>query len=277
MKSELPLSKSRESAFDIARRAAMDAGTIIMLRFTMRKDISFKSEGKSNIVTDVDILAEERIKELLRKEYPDFGIISEESKEIKGSAPYKWIVDPLDGTRNYAYGIPHFCVCIALIKGKDVVMGLIYDPVRDEMFHAEKGGGAYLNGESIYVSKRSSLQEALVSCDLGYKRENSRIYFSIFSNLWSNVTATRLMGSAALGIAYTACARIDLYFHVSLYPWDIASGMLLVREAGGVTRRLDGQLATYDHKDILVSNKKIADDFFTTVGNREWFYQALNT
>ncbi len=243
----------------------MDAGTIIMSRFAMRKDISFKSEGKNNIVTDVDILAEKRIRELLRKEYPDFGIISEESKEIKGSAPYKWIVDPLDGTRNYAYGIPHFCVCIALVHGEDVVMGLIYDPVRDELFHAEKGCGAYLNGEPIYVTKRTSLQEALISCDMGYNPDNSRKYIEIYSNLWSNVTTTRLMGSAALGIAYTACARLDLYFHVSLYPWDIASGILLVREAGGVARQLNGQPATYNIKDIVVSNRKIADDFLHTI------------
>jgi len=265
MKSELPLSKSRQNAFDVARQAAMDAGTIIMSRFAMRKEISFKSEGKNNIVTDVDILAEKRVRELLRKEYPDFGIISEESKEIKGSASYKWIVDPLDGTRNYAYSIPHFCVCIALVKGEDVVMGLIYDPVRDELFHAEKGCGAYLNGEPIYVTKRTSLTEALISCDMGYNPDNSRKYIEIYSNLWSNVTTTRLMGSAALGIAYTACARLDLYFHVSLYPWDIASGILLVREAGGVARTLNGEQASFNKKDILVSNRKIADDFLHTV------------
>ncbi|MFA5375095.1 MAG: inositol monophosphatase family protein [Dehalococcoidia bacterium] len=268
MKSELPLSKSRQNAFDVARQAAMDAGTIIMSRFSMRKDISYKSEGKNNIVTDVDILAEKTIREQLRKEYPDFGIISEESKEIKGRAPYKWIVDPLDGTRNYAYGIPHFCVCIALVHGEDVVMGLTYDPVRDELFHAEKGCGAYLNGEPIYVTKRSSLTEALISCDMGYNPDNSRKYIEIYSNLWSNVTTTRLMGSAALGIAYTACARLDLYFHVSLYPWDIASGILLVREAGGVARQLNGEPASFNKKDIIVSNRKIADDFLHTVTKR---------
>jgi myo-inositol-1(or 4)-monophosphatase len=268
MKSELPLSKSRRSALDVAREAAMDAGTNIMSHFAMRKDISFKNEGKNNIVTDVDILVEERIRALLRKEYPDYGIISEESKEIKGKAPYKWIVDPLDGTRNYAYGIPHFCVCIALAHEDDVVMGLIYDPVRDEMFYAEKGHGSYLNGESIYVTKRTSLTEALISCDMGYNPDNSRKYIDIYSNLWSNVTTTRLMGSAALGIAYTACARLDLYFHVSLYPWDIASGILLVREAGGVARTLDGDPAAYNKRDILVSNSKIADDFLHTVTKR---------
>jgi myo-inositol-1(or 4)-monophosphatase len=268
MKSELPLSKSKQNAFEVARQAAMDAGTIIMSRFAMRKDISYKSEGRNNIVTDVDLLVEKTITSQLRKAYPDFGIMSEESKEIKGSAPYKWIVDPIDGTRNYAYGIPHFCVCIALARGDDVVMGLIYDPVRDELFHAEKGGGAYLNSESIYVTKRSSLQEALISCDMGYNPDNSRKYIDIYSNLWSNVTTTRLMGSAALGIAYTACARLDLYFHVSLYPWDIASGILLVREAGGVARQLDGRPAVYSNKDIIVSNRKIADDFLHTVSKR---------
>ena len=268
MKSELPLSKNRRNAFDVARQAAMDAGTIIMSRFSMRKDITFKSEGKNNIVTDVDILAEKTIREQLLKEYPDYGIISEESKEIKGKSAYKWIVDPLDGTRNYAYGIPHFCVCIALVQGDDVVMGMIYDPVRDELFHAEKGHGSYLNGEPIYVTKRSSLTEALISCDMGYNPDNSRKYIDIYSNLWSNVTTTRLMGSAALGIAYTACARLDLYFHVSLYPWDIASGILLVREAGGVAKTLTGEPASFTKKDILVSNRKIADDFLHTVAKR---------
>jgi myo-inositol-1(or 4)-monophosphatase len=268
MKSELPLSKSRQSAFDVARQAALDAGTIIMTNFSMRKDISYKKEGWRNIVTNVDLLAEKSITSLLKKEYPDFGIIAEESPEVKGRSPYTWIIDPLDGTRNYAYGIPHFCICIALANGDDVQLGIIYDPIRDEMFHAEKGKGAHLNGEPIFATKCESLKEALISCDMGYNPENGRKYIEIYTGLWPNVVATRLMGSAALGIAYTACGRLDLYFHVSLYPWDIAGGILLVREAGGVARRLDGQQVTYKNKDIVVSNKKVADEFIASISKK---------
>ena len=167
-------------------------------------------------------------------EYPDFGILSEESAPVSGASPYTWVVDPIDGTRNFAEGIPHFCVVVAIADGDQVVCGVTYDPVRDEMFSRPKGvHGASLNGQPITVSDRDDIDEAVLGFDLGYNFDQAKLLLELAAGVWPRVQGYRLMGSSALSLAYAACGRIDLYFHHSLSAWDIASGVLLAREAGG--------------------------------------------
>jgi len=265
--SDLALAKKAKSgrgAFEVASQAVREAGSIIMAHFHGEKRISYK-EGRSNIVTDVDLLAEEKIKALLQEEYPDFGIMTEESEDIAGNSAYTWIVDPIDGTRNYAYGIPHFCVALALAQCEELLLGIAYDPVRDELFRAEKGQGAFLNDSPISVSAKTSLQESLIGFDMGYDAEIGQEILGVASALWPGVVSVRVMGSAALGLAYAACGRLDLYIHLSLYPWDLASGILLVREAGGVVTELDGQPVSIHSKSVIATNKAIHDDFMKRV------------
>ena len=147
MPDELPISKNGRSAMDVALEAALAAGKIIRDRFNSEHEVHFK--GRSDIVTDVDLAAEKTILELLVAEFPEFSILAEESKPVDGDSPYKWVVDPLDGTRNYAHGIPHFCTIIALAKENHIVAGLTYDPIREEMFTAIEGQGAFLNDTRI--------------------------------------------------------------------------------------------------------------------------------
>lgn len=257
---DLPLGRSGRGAYEVAVQAVREAGDIIMAHFHGEKRISYK-EGRSNIVTDVDVLAEEKISALLQYEYPHFSIMTEESADIAGDSSYTWIIDPIDGTRNYAYGIPHFCVALALARGEELLLGISYDPVRGELFRAEKGQGAFLNDSPIAVSTRTSLGESLVGFDMGYDAEIGQEILGVASALWPGVVSVRVMGSAALGLAYTACGRLDLYIHLALYPWDLASGILLVSEAGGVVTELDGQPVGIQSKSVIATNRKIHQDF----------------
>lgn len=257
---DLPLGGSGRGAYEVAVQAVREAGDIIMAHFHGEKRISYK-EGRSNIVTDVDVLAEGRITQILQQEYPHFSIMTEESDDITGDLPYTWIIDPIDGTRNYAYGIPHFCVALALARGEELLLGISYDPVRGELFRAEKGQGAFLNDSPIAVSTRTSLGESLVGFDMGYDAEIGQEILGVASALWPRVVSVRAMGSAALGLAYVASGRLDMYFHLALYPWDLAGGILLVREAGGVVTELDGQPVGIQSKSIIATNRDIHQDF----------------
>ncbi|HIE18083.1 MAG TPA: inositol monophosphatase, partial [Dehalococcoidia bacterium] len=163
---ELPPGKSGRSALEVAITAAKEAGEILLAHFGATRRIKHKSKG--NLVTDVDILSEELVLKLLKDEYPDYNVLSEESKFSSPIAGHTWIVDPLDGTNNYAYGIPFFCINIALVVDKDILLGVTYDPVRGELFQAQKGQGACLNGSVICIPKVDTLQTSLVGLDLGY-------------------------------------------------------------------------------------------------------------
>ncbi len=257
---DLPIGGSGRGAYEVAVQAVREAGDIIMAHFHGEKRISYK-EGRSNIVTDVDVLAEEKILALLQQEYPHFSIMTEESEDIAGDSPYTWIIDPIDGTRNYAYGIPHFCVALALARGEELLLGISYDPVRGELFRAEKGQGAFLNDSPIAVSTRTSLGESLVGFDMGYDAEIGQEILGVASALWPRVVSVRVMGSAALGLAYVASGRLDMYFHLALYPWDLAGGILLVSEAGGVVTELDGQPVGIQSKSVIATNRDIHQDF----------------
>lgn len=248
----------------MAIQAVKEAGNVIMAHFPGEKRISYK-EGRSNIVTDVDILSEEKITTLLQYEYPDFSIMTEESADIAGDSPYTWIIDPIDGTRNYAYGIPHFCVALALARDDELILGIVYDPVRGELFRAEKGNGAFLNDSPISVSTKTSLKESLIGFDMGYDADIGQEILGMASALWPEVVSVRVMGSAALALAYTACSRLDLYIHLYLYPWDLASGMLLIEEAGGMVTGLDGQRADIHSSTVIATNREIHQDFMKRV------------
>jgi len=257
---QLPESRTGGAALEVVTGAASEAGRILKDHYQGEKRISYKP-GRSNIVTDVDVLSEETIKALLREAYPDFGIVAEESDEVASDSPYSWVIDPLDGTRNYAHGVPHFCVAIALTRDGDVVLGVIHDPVRGETFSVEKGQGAFLNGSSIAVSRRTSLQASLVGFDMGYSVERGREMLEVANALWPGVEAVRVMGSAALGLAYAACGRLDLYINLSLSAWDLAAGMLLIREAGGLVTDPNGQPATTASTSIVAANEAIHGEF----------------
>ena len=230
--------------------------------------VSFK--GRADIVTDVDLASESVILDLLQKEFPEFGVLSEESKPIESASPYTWVVDPLDGTRNYANGVPHFCTVVALAYDGRPVVGVTYDPVRQELFSAQQGQGAFLNGEPLAVSESQVLSQSLLSCDLGYVDEKAGLAIDLVRSLWPGMLSLRLMGSSALGLAYAAAGRTDLYFHHSLSPWDMAAGMVLIPEAGGVIVDKQGQPANLQTPSVIAANPKLVERFLQATEGHPW-------
>ena len=266
---QLPRSSSGQTALSVCETAARRAGALVMERF--RSDVEVSLKGRANVVTDADLASERLILDYVGAEYPEFGILSEESAPVAGSSPYTWVVDPIDGTRNFAEGIPHFCVVVAIAEGSDVVAGVTYDPVRDEMFAAQRGRGATLNDEPMRVSDRQQIDEAVLGFDLGYNFDQAKLLLEMAGGIWPQVPAYRLMGSSALSLAYAACGRIDLYFHHSLSAWDIASGILLAREAGGqVLDRSTLEEATLFSSGLIVSNPTLVDQFLTMTSGTAW-------
>lgn len=264
----LPRGRSGRGALEVATLASRQAAEILRERFTGEKRVAHK--GRGNIVTQVDLEVERRLIELLREEYPDHSIMTEESPGFQGSSPYTWILDPLDGTRNFASGIPYFSVTVALARGEEVLLGIVHDPVRDELFWAEKGKGAFLNGSPIKVSQKETVQSSVLGFDMGYNDEKARQALQMVTALWPGMQTMRVMGSAALGITYVACGRLDLYFHHSLYPWDLASGLLLVEEAGGLITDSSGAAIGYTSKTAVAANPALHADFMRLTTGMPW-------
>ena len=264
----LPVTDDGRTAMDIALQATRTAGEIIRNGWDSDKQITFK--GRADIVTDIDVAAEKAVLEILTGAFPDFGILAEESQPVTGASPYRWVVDPLDGTRNYAHSIPHFCTIVALAEGDDIIAGVIYDPVREETFTASRGEGAFLNGSPISVSQTTELSRCLLSCDLGYVDEKAGLALDMLRSLWPGMYSVRLMGSAGLGVAYAASGRVDLFFHHSLSPWDIAAGLILAKEAGGRIVDRQGKEAGLFTPSVICSSPALIDGFLSATDGLPW-------
>ena len=264
----LPVSATGRPAMEVIDQAVRAAGKIIQDGWNADKQITFK--GRADIVTDIDVAAEKAVLEILTGEFPDFGILAEESPPVDGESPYKWVVDPLDGTRNYAHGIPHFCSIIALAKDNEIVAGVIYDPVREEMFSTAVGQGAHMNGEPISVSESTELSRSLLCFDLGYVDEKAGLALDMVRSLWPGMYSIRMMGTAGLGLAYAASGRVDLFFHHSLSPWDLATGLLLLREAGGDVVDRQGNKAGLFTPSVICSSPTLIDGFLAATEGLPW-------
>ena len=264
----LPLSASGQQPLAIASEAARRAGRVLMDRFAGDISVSFK--GRGNVVTDVDLECESVILELLAQEYPDFGILSEESEPVYTGSPYTWVIDPLDGTRNYSEGIAHFSVVVALAHERRPVAGVTYDPVRDHLFQAELGKGATLNGAPISISSKQQLDHCLMGFDMGYVDQDAAKALDMVRSLWPGVEAIRIMGSGALGLAYAAAGQLDIYFHHRLFPWDVASGLLLVTEAGGTVVARNGQPGSLDSPSVIATSQHLLEQFLVATEGTNW-------
>ena len=264
----IPRSTSGQSALSIAEQAARRAGRVIVDRFHTPKEVNFK--GPANPVTDVDVLAEGAAIGLLRDEYPDFGVLSEESEPIVTGSSFTWVVDPLDGTRNYTYGIPHVAVAVGLACDGEVILGVTYDPIREEVFSAEVGKGAYLNEAPISVSANDGIPDCILGFDMGYVDEKAAEALDMIKALWPGLLSIRIMGSAALGLAYAASGRVDIYFHHHVSPWDTSSGLLLASEAGGRVVDRYGSPATLESQSVIASSPRLIDRFLAATEGLSW-------
>ena len=242
----------------IATRAARAAGNSLLRSYENIDSLKANSKGRNDYVSVADQKAEQVLMETLLKNYPDHGFIAEESGEINADAEVVWIIDPLDGTTNYLHGIPHFCISMAArIKGR-IEHGLIYDPLRDELFTASRGGGAALNDKRIRVSNKLRLDQALLATALPF---HSAIplerYLQELTNLYPQCSDIRRMGSAALDLAYVAAGRFDGYWEYGIKIWDIAAGALIVQEAGGIVSDMNGGSDMGGANGIMCANPKL--------------------
>jgi myo-inositol-1(or 4)-monophosphatase len=236
-----------------AESAARRGGAVVRARFHETRTVDFK--GRIDLVTDADRAAEEAILTFVRGEFPGDDVIAEESQTRPGSAERRWYVDPLDGTTNYAHGVPHFCVSVGIVDREGIVAGAVYQPLLDEMYSASRGGGATLNGRAIGVSTRAPVSQGLLATGFPYDvwtRPDPPLH--LFTLALGKARGVRRFGAAALDLAYVACGRFDAYFELGLFPWDIAAGSLLVSEANGTVTDLAGGSLDLGGRQILASN-----------------------
>ncbi len=260
----LPLSRSGREALEVASQAAEEAGSLLLKHMYGQLKLGQK-EGRANLVTDVDVMAEKTVIGVLQSEFPDFNILSEESPAVARDSQFTWVIDPLDGTNNYVHGVPFICVSIGLALGQEAVLGVIYDPVRKELFTARKGRGASLNGLPIAVAQRTAIGEAFLGVDLGYDADKGKAMLDFVQVPWPDIGGLRLMGSAALGLTYVACGRLDAYIHPYLYPWDVAAAIALVEESGGKITDWQGKPATIESRVIVAANEALHRDFLKLI------------
>ena len=234
---------------------AREAGALLMGYFHRRVKVEYK--GDVDLVTEADRASEALITRRIRERWPGHNIMGEEGTRSEQGSEYRWYVDPLDGTTNFAHGFPVFCVSLALEYRDERVWAVIFDPTREEMFTAEKGGGAFLNGQPIHVSSIGNLAECLVATGFpSHKRhKNPNIFF--YHQITLKTHGVRRAGSAALDLCDVACGRFDGFWEFNLNPWDTAAGVLIVQEAGGRVTRFDGQPFRIDSRETLASNGRV--------------------
>jgi len=240
-------------------RAVKEAGALIKQHFNGVFEISHK-EGINNLVTEVDQACERLISSIIREQYPDHGFVGEEYGEFGMEAAYKWIIDPIDGTVNFAHGVPLCCVSIGVMEGDTMILGAVYNPLMDELFFAEKGKGASLNGKPIHVSEKRHLERAFLVTGFPYHFPTGKNPFSIFERLVTSGIPVRRLGSAALDLCWVACGRFDGFWEYNLNAWDVAAGYLIVEEAGGTVTDFYNKTNSVWDKETLATNGYIHED-----------------
>jgi len=234
---ELPVGSSGRDAVTIARACAERA--VEQIRTSFRR-VTVTAKGDKNVVTEADVAVERLVTAILREEFPSHVVLSEEEASGSWSDEWMWVCDPIDGTKNFSQGIPHFGFSIALCYGGMPVLGLTVHPLLGWEVLAVQGQGCTFNGEPTSVSSRQSIRESVLSFDLGYDSAAGAAQLALAASIWPNVQSVRITGSATLGFAYVAAGLWDAYSHADLCPWDIAAGLILVTEAGGLISAMDG-------------------------------------
>ena len=247
---------------NIAIRAARAAGNVIIRQIDYAQDLPFNEKSRNDFVSKVDTQAEATIIDIIHKAYPDHAILAEESGE-HGKNEYLWIIDPLDGTTNFLHGFPQYAVSIALQHKGVLTQAVVYDPLRQELFTASRGHGAQLNDRRIRVSNRKNLQGALLGTGFPFREgADFDTYIETFRVLSPVTAGIRRAGAAALDLAYVACGRLDGFWEFGLKPWDIAAGVLLIEEAGGIVKDTHNQDNFLETGNIITANPPIMDELF---------------
>jgi myo-inositol-1(or 4)-monophosphatase len=256
--------------FEVAKKAVISASNIIKKYF---KNVGYSLKGRANPVTIADLESEKVLRKEILKNFKNDSIISEEEKSIIKDKSRIWLIDPLDGTVNYAHSFPHFAISIGFIKDNQVLLGIVYDCIKEEFFWAVKGKGAYLNNIKIKVSSTKKLNSSLLATGFAYDRaEKSEFYCSFYSFFLKKSHDIRRCGAASLDICWTACGRIDGYWEFNLKPWDVAGGKIILEEAGGKITDFSNKPFEFGFekiklwgKEVLATNSKIHKEMYQTI------------
>ncbi len=252
----------RSAIINVMAMAADKAGRRLVRDFGEVEQLQVSRKGPADFVSSADTRAEKILRESLGQAHPDFGMLMEESGETKGrDERHRWIVDPLDGTTNFLHGLPHFCISIALERDGQVVAGVVYDPVKDELFWAERGLGAYINDRRLRVSGRGRMREAVFATGIPFlgiqDGPGHALFLRQLGSVMAGCAGVRRFGSAALDLAYVAAGRYDGYWENGLNPWDVAAGVLLVREAGGQVTDVSGRRYELGAANVCAGNEQL--------------------
>jgi Archaeal fructose-1,6-bisphosphatase and related enzymes of inositol monophosphatase family len=252
----------------VLHEAVMAGAEQVVKYFNQTFDIKYK-EGRNNLVTEADEASEKAIIEVIKKTYPDHHILTEESGDLPQQSEYKWIIDPIDGTINFAHGIPINCISVAVEKSGEMILGMVYNPHMNELFFAERGGGATLNGKPIKVSSETDAMKSCLVTGFPYTyihEQNGPL--QVFERLITEGVPVRRLGAAAIDLCWVACGRLDGFYEHRLQPWDSAAGFLIVEEAGGKVTDFDGNpYSPYQHR-ILATNGLIHEQMLKVIHNQ---------
>jgi len=241
-----------------AQKAAKEAGKILLEHYGKVSSDAIRKKMANDFISFVDEQSEQKIMSILKNQFPGHGFLAEESGIKDHKADFQWIIDPLDGTTNYLKGIPVYCISIALRHKTDLVLGVIYDPLRNEMFYAEKGKGAFLNEEKISVTTTNILTESFIATGFPFKIKHFLDkYQMVFKDVFSETIGMRRMGSAAIDLAYVAAGRFDGFWEIGLSPWDVAAGAVIIHEAGGTVTDFWNNNKFLFNNYLLASNGRI--------------------
>ena len=249
-----------ETAVEIAR----ESGALLANYF--ERHVPFELKGDFDLVTEADRASEKLVVERLRSHFPSHGIVAEEGGGHEGTSDFRWYVDPLDGTTNFAHSFPMFNVTLGLERAGELIAGVVYDPIRGEMFTAERGSGAWLNNRRMHVSKAARLADCLASTGFPSRKRHHNVNIHFYHQLAMASHGVRRTGSAALDLAYVASGRLDVFWEFGLNPWDMAAGILLVSEAGGRVSDMNGANHSLTSRHVLADNGLVHDEVIGIFG-----------
>ena len=251
---------------DILLQAIKESGALMLKHFGTNFAI-YQKTGINNLVTEIDQASEQLIRKIINNAFPDHGIVGEEYEIQETKTKYRWIVDPIDGTTNYAHGVPLCCVSIGLMEGEELIMGAVFNPMMNELFFAEKGKGAFLNDKKIQVSENDQFEKAFLVTGFPYNFPDKNIT-NTFTKLVNRGLPIRRLGSAALDLCWVACGRFDGFWEYNLHAWDIAAGYLIVQEAGGKITDFQNNPASVWDKETLATNGRIHEELRKVIVER---------
>jgi myo-inositol-1(or 4)-monophosphatase len=250
---------ARSALLNVMVQAALKAGKSLSRDFGEVQNLQVSVKGPSDFVSQADLKAEKIVRDELMKARPTYGFLGEEGGEEQGTdGAHRWIVDPLDGTTNFLHGIPQFAVSIALERNGEIVAGVIFNPATDELYTAERGGGAFLNDRRLRVGARRALSDCVIGCGVPHLgRGNHGKFLLELRHVMGEVAGIRRLGAAALDLAYVAAGRMDGFWETDLSPWDVAAGLVLIREAGGFASDMSGSANIFESRSVVAGNEYV--------------------